>query len=65
MKLLKGWKTDGNDTLASFDVVSLFTKILIDEAVDIVRNVSNDEIDTLVEICLRLTYFTLRGEIYE
>ena len=63
--MLKEWKTNENDRLVSFEVAFLFTKISIDEAIDIVKNVSNDEIDTLVEICLRLTYFTLRGEIYE
>ena len=62
---MKEWKMSDNDLLTSFDVVSLYTKIPINEAVEVIKKVSNPETTHLVEICLRSTYFCFQGEIYE
>ena len=56
---------DENDLLTSFDVLSLYTKNPIDEAVEVIKKVSNPEIAHLVEMCLRSIYFYFQGEIYE
>ena len=53
------------DILLSLDVVSLFTKIPINEVVEVIKEISSKEISSLVEICLRSTFFTFRGSIYE
>ena len=37
--------------LLSFDVVSLYTKIPIDEAIDIIKNKVDNDIANLVEVC--------------
>jgi len=65
VNLLKEWNIRENDMLVSFDVVSPFTKILIDEVVDIIRCVSNDETANLVKVYLNSTYFNLWGDIYK
>ena len=62
---MKEWKMSDNDLLTSFDVVSLYTKIPINEALEIIKKVSDPETAHLVEICLRSIYFCLQGEIYE
>ena len=62
---MKEWKMSDNDLLTSFDVVSLYTKIPINEAVEVIKKVSDPETTHLVEICLRSTYFCFQGEIYE
>ena len=49
---MKEWKMSDNDLLTSFDVVSLYTKIPINEAVEIIKKVSDPETAHLVEICL-------------
>ena len=62
---MKDWKVDDNDLLASFDVVSLYTKNPIDGAIEVIKKVSNPETARLVELCLRSTYFSFQGQIYE
>ena len=62
---MKDWKIDENDLLASFDVVSLYTKIPIDGAIEVIKKVSNPKTTRLVELCLRSTYFSFQGQIYE
>ena len=56
---------DSNDVLVSFDVVSLFTKAPIPDAIEIVKRKSNSEIASLVELCLRSTFFSFQEVIYE
>ena len=68
----------GNDLLVSFDVVSLFTQVQIEEALEVVvRRLQDDEtliertpisaedIHTLAAICLNTTYFQYRDDFYE
>ena len=48
--LMTDWRTEDNDLLTSFDVISLYTKIPIDGAVEVIKKVSNPEIARLVEM---------------
>ena len=65
-RMMKDWKTKEGDILSSFDVISLYINIPINEAIKVIRDiVNNDEIMKLVEICLNSTFFIFRGEIYE
>ena len=67
-----------DDCLVSFDVVSLFTKVPVDEAIaEISRRLKEDgdlidrtpipadDICSLVELCLKSTYFQFGSEFYE
>jgi retron-type reverse transcriptase len=56
-------KPDG--TLISFDVVSLFTKIPLNEAILVVKEVIDLETAKLAEVCLCSTFFSYQGEFYE
>ena len=56
---------DENDILVSFDVVSLYTKIPVTDAIETIKELTNEETAKLVEVCLRSTYFTFREEFYE
>ena len=51
--------------MVSFDVVSLYTKVPVEDAIRVLREITSDEIAKLVEICLKSTYFSFQGEIYE
>ena len=67
------------EVLVSFDVISLFTNIPIDEAVDVIhRKLAAEEDDLVVrtplpveriaellQLCLKSTYFSYNGEFYE
>ena len=54
-----------DDILVSFDVVSLYTKILVSDAIETIRSLTNDDTGKLVEVCLRSTFFTFRKVFYE
>ena len=51
--------------LVRFDVVSLYTKILVDEVLKVLKEITREEITYMVKVCLNSTYFTFHGEIYE
>ena len=53
------------DLLMSFYVVSLFTKVPIQDSLEIFKWKTNDEIATLVKLCLRSTFFLFQDIIYE
>jgi hypothetical protein len=70
IKLLKCVNLQALDTLVSFDIVSLFTNVPVDEALQVIRNkLQNDNtlaersllqveaIMELLEVCLKTTYF--------
>jgi hypothetical protein len=65
INIIKNEKVRPQDTLISFDVVSLFTKIPLDEAIQIVKEVTDPETTNLAEVCLRSTFFSYQGEFYE
>ena len=67
-----------DEILVSFDVVSLFTNVPIDESVQVIhqmlkeddtleeRSVMDaDRIAELLEVCLRSTYFRYHGDFYQ
>ncbi|XP_011861533.1 PREDICTED: uncharacterized protein LOC105558445 [Vollenhovia emeryi] len=60
-------KTKRNDILVSFDVVSLFTKVPVQDTLDIIK--TSKEIPSnlfpLIEHCLTSTYFQFQGEFFE
>ena len=54
-----------NDMLVSFDVVSLFTMVPINEALLYIRQNFTDDITALFEHCLTTTYFQWNQDFYE
>ena len=56
---------DLEDRLVSFDVVSLYTNIPINEAIDVINRITDPDTTHLVEICLTSTFFSFEGEFYE
>ena len=62
---IKNIKVDKDDILVSFDVVSLFTKIPIDRAMNVIRNITDPGTANLIELCLKSTFFSFQGEVYE
>ena len=77
-KELKQRTLSQDEVLVSFDVVSLFTKVPIPEAVDVVRkrleednklrertNLEVDDIVDLLQFLCNTTYFSFNGKIYE
>ena len=76
--IIRDAQLDETDYLFGFDVVSLFTRVPLDEALQVIANqVQNDptleertsipaeDILTLTELCLRSTYFQLEEQFYE
>ena len=76
VQLIKEKPAEDGTTMISFDVVSLFTKVPIDDALQAISSLlTNDntleertcipanEICSLIELCLRTTYFQF-GEIF-
>ena len=74
---VRGLHMDGNETMVSFDVTSLFTCVPTAEATIAVKrrltedptlgdrtNLSPDQICQLLELCLNTTYFQYRGDFY-
>ena len=53
------------DTLLSFNMVSLYTKILIEEAIKTIKEIIDKETMELVRVCLKSTFFTFRECFYE
>jgi hypothetical protein len=52
---------DDNDIMVNFDVVSLFTKIHVLEALTLISKLVDSETLNLIEICLTSTFFTFKG----
>jgi hypothetical protein len=51
--------------LISFDVVSLFTKIPLNEAIQAIKEVADPQTTKLAEVCLQSTFFSFQGEFFE
>ena len=51
--------------VVSFDVVFLYTKILVEEVVDVLKEITSKEITNMVATCFNSTYFTFRGVMYK
>jgi retron-type reverse transcriptase len=65
MELIKEEKIESKDIIISFDVVSLFTKIPLNEAIQVINEVANPQTSRLAEVCLKSTFFSFQGEFYE
>jgi hypothetical protein len=78
IKLLKPIKIHSFDNLVSFDVVSLFTNVPVDETIQLIRNkLQNDRtlmersslevgaIMELLEVCLKTTYFQVDDKFFQ
>ena len=46
-------------------MVSLYTKIPVDEAIATIRDLTNVDIAKLVEVCLKSTFFKFQQVFYE
>jgi len=57
IKEIRNTKVDEQDLLVSFNVVSLFTKILVDNAIKIIKNITDEETVNPVKVCFQLLYF--------
>ena len=75
---MKDEKLEEDEDMASFDVVALFPSVPQEEAMEIVYELMNEDIDLekrtkwkpdsimkLMKICVSTTYFTFRGKIYQ
>jgi hypothetical protein len=56
---------DENYIMAIFYVISLFTKILVPEALNLISNLVSPKTLNLIEIFLTSTFFTFKGIFYE
>ena len=54
IKEIRNTKVDEQDLLVSFNVVSLFTKILVD---NVIKNITDEETVNPVKVCFKLVYF--------
>ena len=62
---LKDIRLEPGDILVSFDVVSLFTCIPINEAMEVINRLTDLDTARLVEMCLTSTFFSFEGEFFE
>ncbi len=62
---LKRIKLEPEDILVSFDVISLYTCIPINEAMEVINKLTDPDTARLVELCLTSTFFSFEGEFYE
>jgi len=58
-------RVDPWDLLVSFDVVSLYTKIHIQEAIGVITRITHIHSAKLVCLCLTSTFFSFQGDFYE
>ncbi|XP_046393718.1 uncharacterized protein LOC124161442 [Ischnura elegans] len=69
VEILQGVTMEDKDIMVSFDVESLFTNVPIDDSLEIIRGLQTkgfpEDYANLVEFCLRKTYFTWNGQMYE
>ena len=77
VEFVKDIELRSNEVMVSFDVKSLFTTVPVDEAIEVILQklsedktledrtaLSPEQITKLLELCLRTTYFSFRGEFY-
>lgn len=67
VKIIESQKLDKNDILVSFDIVSLFTNIPINEALNTVREICQppEDIINLIEHCLNNTFFLFDSKTFK
>jgi hypothetical protein len=62
---MKNIKGEECDIIISFDVVSLFTKIPMKEAIRIIKDLTDDITTKIVEFYLKSTLFIFKGVLYK
>ncbi len=67
---IRSLKLDPSNLLVSFDVVSLFTNVPVDDTMQIVKDLLKDDVTSehivkLTEVCLKSTHFQFRDKFYE
>ena len=62
---IKDLTLEENDRLVSFDVVSLFTKVPLNDAMGHIQQIFPEDISRLFKHCLTTTYFSYDGKFYE
>lgn len=65
VKELKDIRLEPGDLLVSFDVVSLYTCIPIQEAIDVINRITDNDTAKLVGLCLTSTFFSFQDEFFE
>jgi hypothetical protein len=65
IEILKSVKIKPGDLMVSFDVVSLFTKVPVEESITLLTQHFNKEILALFKHVLTSTYFCIDGQFYE
>ena len=76
-ELIRHVRVEEDEVLCSYDVSALFTSVPVDKALIIIKerleedktmadrtNLSPSDIISLLELCLKCTYFVFRGELY-
>jgi hypothetical protein len=48
VKWIKNQEVQDDDILVNFDIISLYTKIPVDDAIDIIKNITNNKTANLV-----------------
>ena len=54
-------KVEEGDILITFIVVSIFTRVPVDDAIEIIERFIEKDTTSLVKICLKSTYYIFRG----
>ena len=62
---MKNIEVNKDEILVSFDIVLLYTMIPIEEAIDVINHMTDADTANLVRTCLKSTYFSYQGNIYE
>ena len=65
VNLIKEERVEPKDMLIIFNVVSVFTKIPLNDAIQVINEVTYPQTTRLVEVCLRSTFFSFQGEFFE
>lgn len=50
--------------IVSFDIISLYTMIPLDEALDVMKSITDNETVELLKNCLQSSYFSFKGKMY-
>ena len=78
MQQVRGIKLQATECITSYDVSALFTSVPIEPAITIIRNkleldpelhnrtsMKVEHVTSLLEFCLKTTYFQFQGRFYE
>ena len=65
IRILESLKIKPGNLMVSFDVVSLFTKVPVEESLTLLNQHFNDDILALYKHVLTSTYFCVDGQFYE